>query len=199
MYEYGVAENTVILFTSDHGEMMGDHQYFRKCLPYEGSAKIPFILSDPHGLLKLKNNTSVDRPVELRDIMPTLLDAAQAAVPHTVEGKSLIPLARQEQVDWREYIHGEHTYGELSYHSVTDGEEKFIWFSQSGEEQFFDLVEDPEEKRNLNLHSEYQGRVVMWRERLIAELADREEGMSDGQRLIAGRKARPCLSHLNSV
>src|SRR5690625_124654 len=92
MQEYGVYDNTVILFVSDHGELLGDHRLFRKTLPYEGSAKVPLIIADPGNYLKLDKNLQLEKVTELKDIMPTLLDVAELENPSTVEGKSLFTL-----------------------------------------------------------------------------------------------------------
>src|SRR5690625_55104 len=126
LQEHGEYHNTIILFVSDHGELLGDHNLFRKSLPYEGSARIPFILSDPGDYLKLPKNTQCDEAVELRDIMPTLLDAVGVDIPETVEGKSVLSLFDRSQSTWRSYFHGEHELGERSFHFITDGKEKYI-------------------------------------------------------------------------
>ena len=194
MQEFGVYHNTVILFASDHGELLGDHHLFRKSLPYEGSAKVPFILADPGNNLGLKKNNRVDQAVEMRDIMPTLLDAAEIDIPDTVDGRSVIPLCKDgRDAAWREYIHGEHAFGAKSYHYITDGKEKYIWFSKDGEEQFFDLANDPQELRDLSGVAEYQERMQNRRHQLVKELEGREEGYSDGKSLIAGRTPKPTL------
>ncbi|WP_028549956.1 arylsulfatase [Paenibacillus sp. UNC451MF] len=196
LQEYGVYNNTVILFTSDHGELIGDHHYFRKGLPYEGSAKIPFIISDPSGKLGLRAGSEVEQVIELRDIMPTVLSTASVTIPQTVEGVSLLPLCRGESVNWREYIHGEHTYGSLSNHYATDGQEKYLWFSQTGEEQLFDLGTDPQELTNLSHDPAWAPRLAFWRQRVIAELEGREEGYVEDGRLVTGRTPLACLSHV---
>ncbi|MCR8634382.1 arylsulfatase [Paenibacillus radicis (ex Xue et al. 2023)] len=193
MLEYGVLHNTIILFTSDHGELLGDHHLFRKALPYEGSAKVPFILADPGGLLNLHKNILNDHVIEIRDIMPTLLDAAGASIPDTVDGLSLLPLARGESVQWRNDIHGEHECKDMSNHYMTDGIQKYIWFSQTGREQLFDLSQDPQETTNLVEDTRYKVSLDNWRGRLAAELADREEGYSDGKQLFVGCHAQTVL------
>lgn len=194
--EYGELNNTVIVFTSDHGELLGDHHLFRKALPYEGSANIPLIVSDPGNQLGVIHGLELSHVTELRDIMPTLLHAAGAAIPDTVDGNSLLPLCRGEQPVWRDYIHGEHTYEMMSNHYVTDGQEKYIWYSQTGEEQYFDLVQDPQELVNGIANPDYQSRIVMWRERLITELKNSEEGYVREGRLIVGRTPQTCLQHI---
>ena len=197
MQEYGVYEDTVILFVSDHGELLGDHHLFRKSLPYEGSANVPFIISDPGNHLNIEKHTMVEEVVELRDIMPTLLDAVNVAIPKTVEGSSVLPLIQnQKEVSWREYIHGEHEYGQESFHYITDGKEKYIWFSQTGEEQFFDLNKDPQELHNLVQNDDQQRCIQVRREQLIKELNGREEGYTDGRKLIVGQTVRPTMRHV---
>ncbi|QHW33477.1 arylsulfatase [Paenibacillus rhizovicinus] len=194
LQEYGVSENTVILFASDHGEMLGDHHYFRKALPYEGSAKVPFIVSDPGGRLGLRQGSESNEVVELRDIMPTLLDLAGVPIPAAVDGSSVLPLCRGEQTEWRSYIHGEHSYGALSNQFATDGSEKYIWFSQTGEEQLFDLKHDPEEKTNLAGIESWNDKLLAWRRRVITELTGREEGYVRDGRLVAGRQPLTLLT-----
>lgn len=198
MIEYQIYNNTVILFVSDHGELLGDHHFLGKSLAYEGSAKIPFILADPGNLLNINKGTTCDKVVELRDIMPTILDAAGAPTPETVEGESVIPLAKESNPDWRSYIHGEHAYGDLSHHYLANGKEKYIWYSQTGEEQYFDLVKDPQEMDNLSEDRTYVEKLNYWRKVLISELKGREEGYSDGTRLIVGCRPTAVLQHIIS-
>jgi len=193
------AKNTCILFTADHGEMLGDHYLFRKCLPYEGSARIPFLLSGPD----LTRGTVCNRPVGLQDVMPTFLDLAGVPLPDTVDGASLLTLVGGGNANWREYMHGEHALGgqvgESGMHYLTDGEEKYIWFSGSGREQLFDLVKDPAECHDLALRSDCNDRLAKWRERLIEELKDRPEGFTDGKQLIAGRPYTALMPHVHGA
>ncbi len=93
--EFGLARDTVIAFTSDHGEMMGDHRMFRKAVPYEGSARVPFIVADAPR--RGRQQQVVDQVVELRDVMPTLLDLAGLPIPDSVDGHSLAPYLRGER------------------------------------------------------------------------------------------------------
>ncbi len=201
--EHGVLNNTIILFTSDHGDQMGEHNFFRKALPYQGSISIPLIIYDPGNLLKGKKGSLIDAPIELRDIMPTLLDASNNVIPDSVEGKSILPLLNKSDVVWREYIHGEHVLegqhlgiNNHSHHYIVTGKDKFIWFSHDGREQYFDLEHDPNELHNLIKDSRYTDRINYLRDKLIKELEGREEGYSDGTKLIAGRKPQACLSHI---
>jgi len=181
--------NTVVLFTSDHGEMLGDHYRYHKLAPYEPSARIPLMVSAPERF-GLKAGSVCDRPVCLEDLMPTILGLSGADIPATVEGRSLAPLLRGESTGWRDFLHIEHA---PMHQSLTDGKEKYIWFVADGREQLFDLTCDPEERHDLIRSPQHAERVETWRRRLIEILRDRPEGFTDGQRLIAGREYRPVL------
>ena len=183
--------NTVVLFTSDHGEMLGDHYLWRKAQPYEVSARIPLLIRAPERF-GLKRGTRVDAAVALEDIMPTVLEMAGIPVPPSVEGRSLLPLMQGKSGAWRDHLHIEHA---PLHHTLTDGREKFIWFAADGREQFFRLSDDPQERRNLIAVPGEQPRIADWRARLVAELMERPEGFSDGQKLIPGRPYPPVLVH----
>lgn len=184
--EYGELNDTIFLFVSDHGDMMGDHNWFRKGIPYEGSSRVPFFIYDPGNLLKGKKGKVFDEVLELRDIMPTLLDFAHISIPDSVEGLSLKDLIEERNSTWRDYIHGEHSFGEDSNHYIVTKKDKFLWFSQRGEEQYFDLEKDPKELTNLINSEEYKERIDYLRKILIKELEGREEGYTDGNKLLKG-------------
>ena len=181
--------NTIIVFTSDHGEMLGDHYRWHKLMPYEGSARIPFLIKAPaeFGI----NRQLFEDPVCLEDIMPTLLEMADIEQPDTIEGKSLLPLMQKKESKLnRDYIHIEHA---PFHHTLTDAKEKYIWFVNDGREQFFDLTKDPHELKDLINDSSTQPKIDSWRKLLIEELRDRPEGFSDGSKLITGCKYSPVL------
>ena len=164
-------KNTLMLFTSDHGDMMGDHHHWRKTYAYEGSARIPLLLSCPRDW-GLGEAQVQEAPVELRDIMPTFLDAAGVDIPDSVDGRSLLDLVRGtegEGEEWRSFVQGEHTTcydREHGMQYLTDGREKYIWFHHTGEEQFFDLSTDPGECTDLSKDPSVASRLKSWRRRL---------------------------------
>ncbi len=181
--------NTLVVFTSDHGEMLGDHYFFRKNMPYEGSARIPFILRPPGAWGTAARGAVSELPVCLEDLMPTLLEAAGAGIPEHLDGRSLMPVLRGEEPgSWRKMLHLEYgADGAYSFHALTDGREKYIWFSRDGREQLFDLRADPQELRDLAGRPEEAGRVEKWRQRLVERLGERAEGFVAQGRLVAGR------------
>ena len=200
VFEYRQLNHTVFVFVSDHGEMLGDHHLFRKFLPYEGSSGIPLVFYDPGNLLGLRHNQEITSLAELRDIMPTLLDIAGLPIPASLDGKSLLPVMRGEISKTRELLHGEHTGAEnpdgLGNQFLVSERDKFIWFSRTGREQYFDLKKDPFELHNAIDDPEYQPRINDLRQKLIDILKNREEGYSNGEQLIPGQKQSPCLSFL---
>ena len=179
---YGLTGNTVIIFTSDHGEMMCDHALYRKSLPYKGSANIPLIISGAG----IGRGVS-DKLTELRDIMPTVLTIADTKIPSGVDGIDIL----SDSVI--EYIHGEHLNGAKSNHFIVTQADKYIWFSQSGREQYFNLAADPNELHNAVNDGEYRERISTLRTHLIAELTDRPEGYVSDNTLISGRPTRAVL------
>jgi arylsulfatase A-like enzyme len=193
-----VPEPTWWVFTSDHGEMLGDHCLFRKTFAYEGSARTPLIVTPP----RQKGGRTCRAPVLQEDLMPTMLDIAGAPIPSAVEGRSLLPLIADAPgpVAWREFAHGEHSACYAPDHGMqylTDGLEKYVWYTQTGQEQLFDLADDPQESHDLAAVSGAHSRLERWRGRMVEELAPRsEDGLSDGRRLISGRSlpaVRPAL------
>lgn len=140
--EQGLLEDTVILFTADHGEMLGTHGLFGKFLMYENSVKFPFILSPTADSGMVCNRTD-DRIVELRDVMPTLLDLAGVEIPDWVEGVSLAGDAQ------REYSYGELWEDDRATRMIRTKEWKLIYYPTGNIRQLFHLKEDPLECKDL--------------------------------------------------
>lgn len=192
-----IPEDTIVVFVSDHGEMLGDHQWVRKRLPYEPSARVPFFARFPDRL-GIPQRRVVSDLVGLQDVMPTVLDAAGVPIPASVEGRSLLPRLRGE-TDWRDTFHGE--CAEISTHDtgmqfLTDARWKYIWFPGTGVEQLFDLAADPHELHDLAGDARDDAEIRHWRGALARELAGRPEGFSDGHTLarLSGPTGKSSLS-----
>lgn len=194
----GLLNNTIIIFTSDHGDMMGDHHLWRKCYPYEGSAHIPLLVCLPPAMRKNIQSSS-EAPVCLQDIMPTILDACGVEIPDEVDGKSVLPLIRDDEINWRDFVHGEHKQcyaPENEHHFLTDGTWKYIWFTQTNTEQLFHLENDPYELTDLAALPKHQEEVAKWRERLIKDLEPRNAGLvENGQLVCQAGKPTPVSPH----
>ena len=155
-------------------------------------ARIPFLLRAP-ALLDLGRGVVANAPVELMDVMPTLLDLAGVPIPEEVDGTSVLPILRGESTG-RDFVRGECSRMETMNSStqfLSDGRRKYIWYPGTGHEQFFDLESDPDEMVDLgSAHTE----TAIWRQRLVSILADRPEGFVEDGRLVrlTGPTA-PCL------
>jgi arylsulfatase A-like enzyme len=201
--------NSWIIFVSDHGDMQGDHNLWRKTYAYEGSARVPMIIVPPttwgHSSIEIpeelwnimpdlmppvrrgkQTRAVAEEVVSFHDLMPTLLEAAGLPIPSSVDGRSLLPLLLDEAGTWRPYIHGEHClcYGEdQEMQFLTNGKRKFIWLPRVNREQFFDLEQDPNECEDLIDVPDRQGEILEWRSFLIQELERRDCGWVRGGEL----------------
>lgn len=141
----GQLDNTLIIFTSDHGEMLGDYGTYQKWLPYDSCAKIPFILHFPNRITGGKRHTDF---IDLNDVLPTILDAAGIDRPDQYEfpGESLLE-ERGEKTRTHQYV--EYSEGNRRWVSLRNVHFKYNYYYAEGREELFDLTNDPQETRNL--------------------------------------------------
>ena len=145
----GEADNTVIIFTSDHGDGRGRHGHVQKGYPYDEASRVPLMVSWPGHIAPRPTD---DRHLaSLLDILPTICDYAGAKPPDNLRGKSLRPLletnsASATAVPWRDHLIGE--FRQAGRFVRTD-RYKYVQFKGDPVEQLFDLREDPWETRNL--------------------------------------------------
>lgn len=181
----GQLENTLILYTSDHGDMTGDHHLWRKSYPYEASARIPMLMRWPKGLVSAGRGMVSEKPVEIRDIAATCLDAAGATTAHKLDGLSMLNAARGRG-EWRQFIDLEHDVCyDITNHwnALTDGRTKYIFHARSGQEQLFDVGGDPRELADLAGDRRQEAALRLWRNRMIAHFEERGEAFVKNGRL----------------
>lgn len=169
-------DETLILFISDHGDMLGDQNLWRKSYGYEQSAHIPMLMRPPTGMGLGSGGQVIKNPVEIRDVLPTFLDVAGAAIPGSIEGKSLLQLIKTKGEGWRPYIDLEHNicYDRSNHwNGFSDGKWKYLYHAMDGEEQLFHLETDPNELEDLAGLPEYNDELKLWRERLVVHLEPR--------------------------
>nr|WP_308629072.1 sulfatase-like hydrolase/transferase [uncultured Eisenbergiella sp.] len=142
----GLYEKTLIIFTSDHGEMLGDHRCVGKRCFYEGSCHIPMVLSCP---ALLKGGQRRKQLATLEDVYATLLDAAETAVPKETEGVSLLPACRDPEAVTHEVIYGGNGDGPVQKYFLMTEEWKYMYFINGGYEVLFHRTTDPQEERNV--------------------------------------------------
>jgi arylsulfatase len=188
----GLYDNTLIIFFADHGDMLGDHDLWRKTYAYEGSAHVPMLLRWPKAMgMDIQQGKTLPQPTELRDVLPTFLDAAGAPIPDHLDGKSLLELVRGNIKDWHPFIDLEHAmcYNQDHWNALTDGKIKYIYYAFDGREELFDLTKDPNELHNLADDPTHNGTLLQWRQRMVEHLSERgEQFVSDGKLTI--RKER---------
>jgi len=182
----GWLEQTLILFTADHGDMTGDHHLWRKSYAYEASARIPMLLRWPQGMVSRPRGQRLSQPVELRDVLPTFLEAAGATPAEKLDGESLLKLVRGQAEGWRAWIDLEHDVcysPENHWSALTDGRWKYIFHAHDGREQLFDLAQDPAEQNDLGADAAFESTLRLWRGRLVEHLAERGEHFVKNGRL----------------
>lgn len=142
----GLYENTVIIFTADHGDMMGDFGFFFKSCMYEGSIRIPLIVSWPEKLKKAQVSNAL---VGLQDIVPTLLDIAEMEKPENLDGISLLSILLGKTDSVRGKIVSYSLDKPNQTYMITDGRYKYVYNEINGIEELYDLKCDPAEEMNL--------------------------------------------------
>ncbi len=140
----GETENTIIIFTADHGEGRGRHQMVLKNYLYDEAAKVPLIVSCPDRMLEDRRDET--RLVSGLDVLPTVCDYAGVERPGDLSGRSLRSLLEGGNVDWREFAPAEvNKTGRM----IRTPEYKYITYEGDPVEQLFDMQSDPGETRNL--------------------------------------------------
>lgn len=165
---------TWVVFASDHGEMLGDHHLFRKALPYEGAAHVPMFIAPLFGDRVDKPRHSDDL-VCLEDILPTCCELAGVAAPDHLgreDGRSLMPVVRGEP-GIRTHLHGESKWTHQHFRFLIRGDEKYVRWTGTGEEQHFNLREDPCELEDRSGAAD----LSVWRASVDAH---RDEAMTRG-------------------
>lgn len=150
--EEGILNETVILFTADHGDMLGQHGLWAKRLYYEGSANVPMLLVAPESSPAVSQSTD-DRLVGLQDVMPTLLDLCGIQVPQSCDGQSMVSSPP------RDHLYGECNVGPTATRMVHDGRYKLIYYPAGNRFQLFDLQTDPHELLDLSNESEFSSKL----------------------------------------
>lgn len=142
-----LADKTIVVFWSDHGYHVGEHGLWMKQSLFEGSARVPLIISAPHQ--KAKGQAS-PRTVELVDVYPTLADLAGLKPPANLHGESLRPLLDEPQQAWDHPAFTQVWRGSFPGHSVrTDRWRYTEWDNSKQGRQLYDYQTDPQEMKNL--------------------------------------------------
>ena len=156
----GLAENTIVVFTSDHGDMMGSHQIVDKGMMFEESIKVPLTVRDPREDFARRECEAVVNNV---DVLPTLLEMAGLPVPDHIEGRSFLRLLRGEDdsfpdfgvVEWNGELQNMHSRSPI-FADVLDAHVRCVvtprWklvLTPGDRSELYDLENDPLERRNV--------------------------------------------------
>ncbi len=185
--EEGILDETVIMFTSDHGDMLGNHDMWAKQTFYEGSSNIPMILVGEAGDRGIGFGKTDDRLAGLQDVMPTLLGLAGIDAPDHLDGRSMVTGGQ------REHIYGEFGEEQHSSRMIRDKRYKLIWYPCGNLFQLFDLGEDPNEMTDLSADPAHAGTVARLKNLLRSEMYGSDEKWFTGDEIVGepGRTFHP--------
>jgi arylsulfatase A-like enzyme len=162
--ENGLAENTIVVFTSDHGYLLGEHNKFQKQHLFEQSTRVPFIVSVPW--LNMQHGQTSKKITELIDLYPTLAELSNLSPPETLHGSSLLPLLKDvNSADWTKQQ--AFTISRSGGESLRTNQWRFTqWgFGERGYE-LYDLEKDPGEFTNQANNRQYSQTLELMREQL---------------------------------
>ncbi len=174
----GVLDNTIIIFTTDHGDCLNDHGHSQKWNMYEQSVHIPAIVWAPG---RIKAGQRFDQLVSLMDFGPTVLEFAGVDVPRWMEARSMKALLEGGDYMPRERLFAEHSDDLILTDTqfmtmVRESSWKLVHFIDSEEGQLFDLASDPDELNNLWADADYADKrhrlineILLWRIRSTRE------------------------------
>ncbi len=144
----GMADNTYVIFTADHGLAVGHHGLVGKQNMYDHSMRVPFLISGPG----IEPGLHFDMPIYLQDAMATALELASAQKPAQVEFKSVMPLIRGEERVQYDRIYGKY----IDYQRMINaGDYKLIMYPQAKVVRLYNVAKDPEEMNDLAANPEY--------------------------------------------
>ena len=174
----GHADNTLVIFTADHGEGLAHHQMVRKSSMYDEASRVPMIASLP-GRVR-KDAVDAGHLVSGLDVVPTACDYAGIAPPPGVHGRSLRPLLEGGRGDWRSFVACELSGRSRVARMIRSRRHKYVTYRGDAVEQLFDMRADPGETKNLAK-----------RAALASVLTDHRRMLADWQSRLTGAPTVP--------
>lgn len=166
LWEEGILDSTIVLFTADHGDTLGQHGLWAKRVLYENSVNVPMILMGVAGDQRVGHRRTDTRLVGLQDVMPTLQTLAGIPIPNTVEGLCMLG---EEKRSW---FYAESGEGNMGTRMIRGGRFKLIYYAAGNCVQIFDLQEDPDELNDLATSPAHAGVREELIQLLLRELYD---------------------------
>jgi len=157
--ENNLRDDTLIVFTADHGDNLGDHGVFFKTVFTEGSAHIPLIFSLPGEI----SANICDTPVGQEDIMPTVCELAGVEIPDGVDGTSLAKLMKDPSAKHKPFVISQYDSGEALTLMIRDERYKYCFCRYESTEELYDIEADPYEIKNLISEADFKDTLVQMR------------------------------------
>jgi N-acetylglucosamine-6-sulfatase len=155
----GLAENTIVIYSSDQGFYLGEHGWYDKRWMFEESLSMPFLIRWPGVVEPGSRNASLIQNI---DYAPTFLEMAGAPVPKEMQGRSLVPVLKagsETPSGWRDAIYyfysGESTHAVAAHDGIRTDKLKLMWFPETKEWNLFDLEKDPREMKSVHADPGY--------------------------------------------
>ncbi len=161
--EDGLLDDTLILFTSDHGDLMGDFGTWFKSNHMNGSVRVPFLAAGPG----VSSGAVSDALVGLQDILPTFAAAARAPIGAPVQGQDLAPVLAEPAAAVRDVYYASTLEGDYSSAMICDGRWKYVYSAANATEELYDQTNDPGEVDNLAGSAPHADLLAALREQLI--------------------------------
>jgi arylsulfatase A-like enzyme len=177
----GTWDNTLVLFTADHGEMMGAQGQLTKGRFYEESARVPLMIRWP-GKVKPGRTKAL---TQMFDVYPTIVDAIGGKLSPYRQAVSLMPVARGEKKSVRNLAISE--IGTQSPLNIMATDERYKWWMEKDKEFLFDLQEDPYEMKNLVADPEHFKGLSQMRARMLTHLRNTQTNMAEGYKPMVDR------------
>ena len=200
LQDTGCYDNTLIVFTSDHGEMLGDHWQLAKFSYFDQTFHVPLIVRDPRPEATPWHGRVIDAFTENVDVMPTIVDWLGLEVPSTCDGESLLGFCRSEEsIPWRTAAHFALDFrffrdddggiiglkaDQCAFAALRDERYKYVHFTALPP-LFFDLGEDPMEFNNVAEVPAYRERMLEYAQKLLSWRMNHEDRALTHVRLTA--------------
>lgn len=159
-------DDWIIIYTSDHGEMLGEHGIWEKARFYESSVRVPLIIRWPKGF---EGGRVVDENVNLCDLFATLCELTGLEIPNGLDSRSLVPLLKGQSSDWQNETVSQISRGENIHVMIKQDALKYQYYGEKVPEVLFDLEKDPNETQDMKTNPQYTNAMSNFRKRL-AEL-----------------------------